>query len=211
LHNDPIWALTIIHLFKSWIFQMNRTEQIIFGILGLLFAACSCIAAWVFPWQPIRDQIFPAPTRANPSPLNTPLDIPLLTSTSTSEYLPTPTMTQTNATTLSFTPTWTPTFTPTITASPIDTDGDALTDTEEYTFGTNPFNRDSDDDTIDDGQEVTAGTNPSRKDPEYYIMAMDIASTDHVFTWYKNNTRSEGTSSDLSEYGLPGPYILPAG
>lgn len=61
---------------------MNRKEQIIFGTLGLLIAVCGCIAAWLA--VPYFQRMFPSPTRATSSPLNTPL--------STSENLPTPTI-----------------------------------------------------------------------------------------------------------------------
>jgi hypothetical protein len=44
---------------------MNRTEQIIFGTLGLIFAAFACIAAWLIFYVPT-----PAPSSSNP-PLST--------------------------------------------------------------------------------------------------------------------------------------------
>jgi len=48
---------------------MNRNEQIIFGILGLLISAGGCIAAWLaLPY------IFPPPPTADP-----PTQAPLLT------------------------------------------------------------------------------------------------------------------------------------
>jgi hypothetical protein len=61
---------------------MNRKEQIIFGTLGLVIAACACIAAWVV--VPQLQQMYSSLTRATPLPSNTPL--------STSENLPTPTI-----------------------------------------------------------------------------------------------------------------------
>jgi len=42
----------------------------------------------------------------------------------------------------------------------LDSDGDGLTDAQEVTLGTNPFNRDTDGDGISDGMEVALGMNP---------------------------------------------------
>jgi len=49
---------------------------------------------------------------------------------------------------------------------PIDSDGDGLTDDEEDTLGTDPFDADSDDDGVSDGDEVTVGTDPLDKDSD---------------------------------------------
>jgi len=46
-------------------------------------------------------------------------------------------------------------------SSGTDADGDGLTDTEEYTLGTDPNNPDSDGDEFYDGTEVTDGTDPN--------------------------------------------------
>ena len=46
-------------------------------------------------------------------------------------------------------------------AAIIDADGDELSDTDEITYGTDPFNPDSDGDGIPDGLEVVLGTNPA--------------------------------------------------
>ncbi len=48
--------------------------------------------------------------------------------------------------------------------SPLDSDGDGLTDAEEAALGTDPDAPDSDGDAYDDGVEVAAGTDPL----EYY-------------------------------------------
>ncbi len=45
-------------------------------------------------------------------------------------------------------------------AVPADHDNDGLTDTEEWTLGTNPAEADSDGDGLSDGEEVYAGTDP---------------------------------------------------
>ncbi|MFM9107294.1 MAG: hypothetical protein ACKOWF_11430 [Chloroflexota bacterium] len=42
-----------------------------------------------------------------------------------------------------------------------DSDGDALSDDEEYAIGTDPFNGDTDGDGIWDYDEVNAGSDPS--------------------------------------------------
>jgi parallel beta-helix repeat protein/predicted outer membrane repeat protein len=48
-----------------------------------------------------------------------------------------------------------------------DTDGDGLTDLEEYMYGTNPSDRDTDGDGLEDGDEIEIyGTNPTDPDPD---------------------------------------------
>ena len=52
-------------------------------------------------------------------------------------------------------------MTPTPTQIPgFDSDGDGLSDEEEISRGTNPYNADSDGDGAKDGDEVVAGTDP---------------------------------------------------
>ena len=46
--------------------------------------------------------------------------------------------------------------------SPVDTDGDGLTDDQEYAAGTDPRDSDTDRDSLLDGQEVSSGTDPHR-------------------------------------------------
>ena len=53
------------------------------------------------------------------------------------------------------------------TPTPIpDSDGDGLTDSEEQTLGTNPFQRDSDVDGLSDYEEVAIGSNPLFQDTD---------------------------------------------
>ena len=48
-----------------------------------------------------------------------------------------------------------------------DLDGDGLSDTDEQTYGADPFDADSDDDGLEDGIEVHAhGTNPNAADSD---------------------------------------------
>jgi hypothetical protein len=69
----PIIELS--HFLKSWIFQMNRREQIIFQILGLLVAVFGCIAAWLV--MPQIQQMFSSPTIADPPTQRSPVaDLP---------------------------------------------------------------------------------------------------------------------------------------
>ena len=47
-----------------------------------------------------------------------------------------------------------------------DTDGDGLSDAQEYTLGTDPTNIDSDDDGLSDNEEIILGTNPLKQDSD---------------------------------------------
>ena len=48
----------------------------------------------------------------------------------------------------------------------IDTDGDGLSDQQEYDLGSDPFDSDSDDDGLNDGREVELGTDPNKADSD---------------------------------------------
>jgi hypothetical protein len=52
-------------------------------------------------------------------------------------------------------------------AAAADTDGDGLTNLQEYQLGTDPRNPDTDGDGIPDGQEVQLGTNPLDPDTDH--------------------------------------------
>ena len=49
---------------------------------------------------------------------------------------------------------------PALVAAPVDTDGDGLSDEEEWTYGTNPNLVDTDSDGVSDRDEISAGTDP---------------------------------------------------
>ncbi len=48
----------------------------------------------------------------------------------------------------------------------IDTDGDGLSDQQEYDLGSDPFDSDSDDDGLNDGKELELGTDPNKADSD---------------------------------------------
>ena len=99
-----------------------------------------------------KASLTPAPTAA---PIPTPTTVPTPTPTA----VPTPTPTAV--------PTPTPTAVPTLTPTPIsDSDGDGLTDAEERSLGTNPFQSDSDVDGLPDSEEIRIGTNPLFQDTD---------------------------------------------
>jgi len=60
---------------------MNRREPIIFQTLGLLIAACSCIAAWLVFYPEVRDALPPSgpmpPIISSPTPTPTPTPVRL--------------------------------------------------------------------------------------------------------------------------------------
>ena len=62
--------------------------------------------------------------------------------------------------------TWAPTMAPYDDEDMVDTDGDGMTDIEEYARGTDPENADSDGDGLTDMQEIFIGTDPKEADSD---------------------------------------------
>ena len=64
---------------------MNRREPIIFQTLGLLIAACSCIAAWLVFYPEVRDAV--SPSGPMPPIIMSPTPTPTLTPVRLSQIL----------------------------------------------------------------------------------------------------------------------------
>ncbi|MBI2340440.1 MAG: choice-of-anchor D domain-containing protein [Deltaproteobacteria bacterium] len=63
----------------------------------------------------------------------------------------------------------------TVSGSSTDVDGDGLTETEEYGYGTDPNNSDSDGDGVDDGTEIAEGGDPNEAlHPQFQVNTASI-------------------------------------
>jgi hypothetical protein len=84
----------------------------------------------------------------------------------------------------------------TITITPIssitDSDGDGLTDDEEATLGTDPFDSDTDDDGLNDGEEVTELTDPLDSDTD----------NDGLLDGFEVSIGTDPTASDSDSDGI---------
>lgn len=92
-------------------------------------------------------------------------------------------------------------------AAPADQDNDGLTDTEEWTMGTDPAEADSDGDGLGDGEEVHAGTDPFSVDTD----GDGLTDSEELFAYHSDPL--EPTAITLAESVSPPEAgdTLPAG